>query len=270
MSERTRTPARRDGGFALLVLLGILGVGSLGIVLAVEQFLPPLADRAKRVEANLVAVTEAAREAYLRNGAFPANLNTLANAGGFPVDGRWRLDPFGAVQDLGYTVARTGLTVRSRGTDGRLNTADDVVFSVPNEDELRRRQRARLRLLRALLVRSPYRYKASMSASEVAQMRAAMRDAAAAKREWREADTARRAELTIVLTDSQDTVNDLRFLHGLTQMPTRLTGATGLMQNIGTYDARARDGANRALVLDPLLGVVATGTDRTGGTDDDM
>ena len=235
-----------------------------------ENFLPPLAGRARRVEANLGTAAAAARTAFARNGAFPANLNALVTASGLPAAGAWRLDPYGAAQDLTYARTATGAQVRSRGPDQRLNTADDFVFAVPGEDLLRARQRARLRLLRALLLASPYRHATTMSPAEVTAMRDATRTIASARRTWREATDPERTALTTAITAAEDTIGDLRFLHGLLTMPTALTGAGGLMAALGRPDNLALDGSGRRLILDPSLGVIAIGWDRRGGTDDDM
>lgn len=254
----------------MLVLLGIIGVGSIGILLVVDNFLPQLTERAQKVAANLATTADAARTAFARNGVFPNNLANLATASGLPATGAWRLDPYGAVQDLDYRRTATGVRIRSRGLDLRFNTADDVVVDVPAEDQLRVRQRARLRLLRALLAGSPHRHAVSMSPSEVDAMRSAMRTIALGKRAFRDADPIEQAALTVAMTAAQDDIADLRFLHGLPAMPTTLTGAGGLMEAIGRPDNLAVDGAGRALVFDASLGVVAVGWDRTGGTDDDM
>ena len=53
-------------------------------------------------------------------------------------------------------------------------------------------------------------------------------------------------------------------------MPTSLTGAGGLMGELGFPDSRAYDGSGSPLLLHPILGWVAAGSDGTGGTDDDM
>lgn len=264
----TRAPDQH--GFALLVLLGVIASATLGIVLVTQRLLPPLADRVPTAVANLTAVQRGAALAHRRSGAFPANLNALATASGLPTLGSWRRDPFGAAQDLDYRRTAASTTVRSRGLDRRLNTADDAIATLSTERSLRLRQRARLRLLRALVLRSQYRTQPSMRADERAAMRAAMYDAAAVRRAWLTADTVTRAALTVRRNAAAAVIAALTALHGCPPLPTAMTGAAGLANRIGATDSAMVDGSGRRLVSDPLLGMVALGNDRRRGTDDDM
>lgn len=226
-----------EGGFALLVLLLVLGAGSVAIVLAAQALVPTLADRAATAEARLAIAQDAVRTAYRRSGAFPPDLAALAAAAGLAVDGAWRVDPYGAAQDLDYAV--TGSAVR-------------------------------LRLIRAVLLRSPYRLAATMTAADVAAMRAAMRDHALARREWLTADAAARAALTARMASAAAAIANLATAHALPPLPPAVTGAGGLMNQLGLPDARAVDGRGRPLAGEPSLGVVAVGSDGIGGSDDDM
>lgn len=160
--------------------------------------------------------------------------------------------------------------MRSTGPDRRLNTADDVTLTVDDEPLVRLRQRAELRVLRAVLAASSLRTTWTMSAAENAAMRAAMRDYAAARRAWLTTDAAGRPALTTRMDDAQATVDALASAHGLPTMPTRLTGNSGLLQALGLTAARAVDGLGRALQIDPVLGFLASGSDRRRNTDDDM
>ncbi|MCU0867188.1 MAG: hypothetical protein MUC36_25685 [Planctomycetes bacterium] len=273
MNSRTvrSTAATADQrGFALLVLLGVIGAATMAIVLAAQKFLPPLGARVTTQTANLTTVQQAAAAAHRRTGAFPANLDALATASGLAPRGAWRRDPFGVAQDLDYRRTAAVMTVRSRGLDRRLNTADDAVATVPAERSLRLRQRARLRLLRALLLRSPYRLQPTMSAAEQTAMRSALRDAAVVRREWLTADAAARAALTVRRNDAAAVIAALTSLHACPPLPVALTGAAGLASRIGSIDTKMFDGSGRRLVADPVLGMVATGSDRRRGTDDDM
>ncbi|MBM4063470.1 MAG: hypothetical protein FJ265_20575 [Planctomycetes bacterium] len=267
---RRNAAAPRAEGFALLVLLALVGAGSLGVLLAVQAFLPPLADAAARAQHNVATAADAAQQAFVRAGAFPADLDALAAASGLPPGGGWRNDPYGAAQDLDYGFAGADLRVRSRGPDRTFGTADDVALLAVTEDLVRVRQRARLRLLRAVLLRSPYCSSPLMSAGDRASMRTALRDCAIAKRRWRTADAAERAASTAATTAAAATVAGLRAAYGLAILPAAVTGAGGLMEQLGMPDARATDGLGRPLLGDPVLGVLAAGSDRTGGTDDDM
>ncbi len=266
----TRRPRASERGFALLVLLGIVGMGSLTIVLAVQRVSLPWSVRATTVDQNLATAQSAARIGFRRNGAFPTNLNLAATAGGLETQGAWRRDPWGAAQDLDWAIIGTGVRVRSRGTDGVLGNADDEQFVVGTETQLRGRQRARLRLLRAQLLRSPYRFSAGMSAAVRAQMITAMRTVAIGRRQWLTADAATRVTLTTQSNAAAATITALCATYGLPPLPASLTGAGGLMQMLGTSDARAVDGAGAAMRTDPNLGMAARGADGTGGTDDDM
>lgn len=270
MSLAAPTQCRSERGFVLLVMLGVLAAGSLAIVLAVQSTVPVAAERAPAADERLIAAQAALRVAYRRSGAFPASLDALASAAALPLQGDWRLDPWGQPQDLGYSTAASGATVRSRGVDGVLNTTDDLAFAVPTEPQLRARQRGRLRLLRAQLLRSSYRWSAAMTPTAQAQMRTAMRTLAVNQRRWLTATPTERAAITAVNSSAAAVVHGLRTTYSLPPLPPSLTGAGGLMQMLGTSDTRAVDGAGAPMRLDTDLGIVARGADGTGGTDDDM
>lgn len=252
------------------MLLGIVGIGSLSIVLAVQSFVAPAAGRVAAVDERLAIVQDAVRVGYRRQGAFPASLDATAAAGSLPAQDAWRLDPFGHAQDFGFSVAATGVTLRSRGDDATLNTADDVTFAVLAETQLRARQRGRLRILRAQLLRSQYRDAVTMNASARAQMRTAMRTVAVNTRRWLTATAAERTVLGTQTNAAGATIASMAITWGLPPLPPSLTGAGGLMQMLGTADSRAVDGAGNALRTDANLGMAARGADLAGGTDDDM
>lgn len=271
MTPAHRPPAAGDEpGFALIVLLAVVGFGSVGLLLAVEACLPTLRERQALSAHNLETAEAAARIAYRRNGSFPSDLDGLSTAAGLDVDGMWRRDPFGHGEELDYVRAGADLLVTSRGADGQLGTADDSSYRISGEAQLRTRQRLRLRMLRAVLLRSPFRLAGSMSAGDEEQMRTAMRDYAVARRQWRTGDAATRLTLTATMASCAATVAGLTSVHVLPSLPVSLTGAGGLMNQLGMEEARAVDGAGVALLLDPVLGFVAAGADGIGGTDDDM
>lgn len=257
-------------GFAMLAVLFLVGFGSLGVLIAVQTFLPATADVPERTERSLAVASSAARVAFRRNGSFPTSLDNLATAAGIDRQGSWRIDPWLSPNDVDYRRPATGANVRSRGRDGRLNTADDVQIAVIAEDLLRARQRGRLRMLRAILLTSSYFHAATMSPAEVSAMQAAMHTQAIAHRSWLTADAATRTALQGTLSSSAATITSLRSSHGLPAIPTRVVGANGLMQHLGLPDSRATDGQNRNLLRDPTIGLIAAGYDRRGGTDDDM
>jgi len=264
--------ARPDAqrGFAMLALLAVIGVGSVGVLLAVQAFLPPLRTRGTTAADNLQVAADAQRVAYRRDGAFAADLDALASTAGLAGDGAWRRDPYGAAQELDLQVSATGATVRSRGVDGRLGTADDVTEFVAAEPLLRARQRPRLRLLRAVLLRSEFLLDGAMTSGEQAQMRSALRGYATAQRRLLTSDAATRAALASEMLAHAATIDGLRGAYGLPAMPTSTTGAGGLSSRLGVPDARAVDGRGVTFASDPVLGWRALGGDGTGGTDDDM
>lgn len=257
-------------GFALLGVLAIVAAGSLVLLAAVQRLVPPQANRSRLVDDRLSLCAEATEIAYRRNGAFPTNLTTMANAVGLDATGAWRLDPNGFAVDFAYNRNNTRVQLRSRGRDRRLNTADDVVETIPAERPLRTRQRGRLRLLRALLLVSPYRTSGTMTVDDRTAMHDAMRDYAIARRRWLGADAATRAVLTTTMQGAATTISGLVASKACAALPTALRGAGGLMTAIGSTDAAAVDGRGAVLVRHTVLGIAAAGNDRTRGTDDDM
>ena len=260
---------RRDHGFALLALLAVIGFGSVGVLLAVQAVGGATADLPLRTEHNLHTAAAAVRRSFLDDGAFAGTLDEAAIAGGLDPRGSWRLDPWRGI-DLEYRNDASGRRLRSRGPDGRRNTADDATVVIAAEPIVRRRQRGRLRLLRAVLLRSPFCLAATMTPADHDSMRTALREHAIARRRWLGADAATRATLQVTLDASEAAVAALRATHALPLPPTQLTGAGGLLALLGVPDTRGVDGNGRMLLADPVLGVMARGYDRQGGTDDDM
>lgn len=252
------------------MLLSVVGVGSLGVLLALQTFIPSLRERQAVTDEHLEVAADAAADAYRRNGSFPADLASLATAGGVTEAGHWQRDPLGAGQELDYQIIATGVRIRSRGIDGQLGTADDKQRLVATDTQMRLRQRLRLRMLRAVLLRSQYRLDGLMTPADQLQMRDAMRDYASAQRSWLTATTAERTLLTASMTSAAATVDALATGYGLSSLPASLIGAGGLMSQLGMSDIRAFDGSGAALQRDPVLGWIAVGADGTGGTDDDM
>ena len=267
--------AGNEAGFALLVLLGVVGVASVGLLFAVQKFVPPLADVAVRTQDNLDVVANAAREVFVRTGSFPASLDALASAGGLRVDDGWRIDPHGNGRDLTYRITTGGIRVTSRGTDRRLNTADDELRDVATEPLVRTRQRATLRVIRAVYVTELQGAVdaaialGAVGTSSRSALTAAVNGYAAAKRAWATASTLERAAFTVSMTADAAVIDAAQMLAGWST-PSAVTGAGGLMERLGMNDALAVDGAGQPLQLDDRLGVIAVGSDGVGGTDDDM
>ncbi len=260
-----------ERGFALLVLLALIGAGATGILLAVNHFVPVLADVDERVRVDLGTVQQAATEAGLRAGAFPVDLDAVATVVGLPATGDWRRDPWDPAQDLDYAVTGSGLRVRSRGPDRQLNTADDVQVQVGNEALLRPRQRGRLRLLRAAFCRELQQQLTAVGAVAPtgAEVCDALRDAAAAQRAWSGADAAQRVVLSGRLTTAASVVAAAKTAVSWVE-PIALTGAGGFLERIHADDSRGVDGKGQPLLMHTTLGVIAVGNDGVGGTDDDM
>lgn len=262
-------------GFALLALLGVIGIASVGLLFAVQRFVPPLADVAVRVQSNLDVVEEAARDVFSRTGAFPASIDALASVGGLRADGAWRVDPQGQGNDLSYQVTATGIRVRSRGPDRLLGTADDEVRDVGAEPLVRMRQRATLRLIRSVYLSELQGAVdaaialGALGTSSRSALAAALNEYAAAKREWLKATTLQRATLTVRMTADAAIIDAAQTLAGWST-PSAVTGAGGLMERLGMPDSLAVDGVGRPLQVDARMGVVAAGYDGVGGTDDDM
>jgi type II secretory pathway pseudopilin PulG len=264
------TPRGDQRGFALLVLLAVVGIGSAGVLLAVQGLARFVDDRRPRAEANVAFVAAGAHAAFVATGAFPASLDALAGSRGWQTAGAWRTDPYGAGADVEYRSQTGGRRVRSRGFDGRLGTADDVRVDLAAEEPLRLRQRGTLRLLRARLLASPFRSAATMSTTDRQDLRQRTRDYANARRAFLTAGAAERAVLQATMDAARTAIETLCTAHGCPPLPTRMTGASGLPRRLGLPDSRAVDGLGRRLLPDPAVGFVAAGNDRTGGTDDDM
>ncbi|MFY9344417.1 MAG: hypothetical protein WAT39_18130 [Planctomycetota bacterium] len=268
---RDRGPADQRG-FALLVLLGIVGTASLAIVLAVQSFVRPWAERAARTDTNVETVQAAVRLGFRRNGVFPADLAAVSAAGGLELQGTWRIDPFGGGQDLGYTTGATAATVRGRGSDGVLNTGDDATFTVAAEPQVRMRQRLRLRLIRAVHLLRLLTLDTANGLPNLsrAAMRTATRDWARCRRQWLTATAAERATLTTLMNGAVTTVTGAIGPAGVAAVPTSATGAGGYMEWLVLPDARGVDGIGQLLRVVVPMGATAIGRDGTGGTDDDM
>lgn len=263
-------PAARtasQGGFAYVALLvltsvvGLVGAVALDGLVRRSTALPAVAAE------RLGAVAATAAEQYRLTGVLPGSLAALPVGA---ANGEWRRDPWGAGTDLDYRIRQRNLELRSRGPDGRLRTADDDVLVVDDEPLLRLRQRGRLRILRAVLTNSSFRNSVFMPVATRQQMVAAMRQVAIARRSWYFADAATRTALTAQIAAAQQVVVDTSTSFGLLPLPTRLLGGTGLLAALGLPDTRAVDALGQAMAVDPVLGFVARGGDRAGGTDDDM
>jgi len=266
MSEAraARTGRAGEQGFLLILMLGVVAIGGIGILFAVQSFAPPLSDVVIRAEQNLAVVGSATRTAFRGNGAFPNQLNGLASVTSGLTSTPWRADPWGAAQDLDYAVLATGVRVRSRGVDRTLATADDTQVDVAAETLVRVRQRCKLRLIRAVVTRSQYRYAATMSAAEVASLRSSMRNYATARRQWLTASAATRVTLTTTMNTAADTLTALATAHACPAMPASVTGVGGLMQQLAMPDGKAVDGIAATLLGDASVGVLARGYDATG------
>jgi hypothetical protein len=264
----------RQRGFALLALLASLGALTLMVVFAVASMQPAGHRDGVCLEERMAALQAASLAQFRQSGQVPVALP----------DGVWidpvvdvvavRQDPYGNGIDLQVQSLPQGLLIRSSGPDRQPGNADDVTALVSLEVGQRQRQRARLRLLRAV---AAVRLQAAVDQATLAALvpppepavAPAMRELAKLRREdWsgslpeRVARTARMAELEGVLLAHQ--------AYAGWMLPAAVTGAGGLMQRLGLSDALAVDGLGRPLRLHATLGVVAIGNDGIQGTNDDM
>ncbi len=272
-------PAARtasQGGFAYVALLvltsvvGLVGAVALDGLVCRSTALPAVAAE------RLVAVAATAAGQYRLTGVLPTNLAALPNGA---ANAEWRRDPWGAGTDLDYRIRQRNLELRSRGPDGRLRTADDDVLVVQAYAQKRQRHHGRQRQQRAgqdatkvqaVLTDSSFRNSVFMPTATRQQMVAAMRQLAVARRSWYFADPATRAALTTQIAAGQQFVVDTSASFGLSPLPVGMHGGTGLLAALGLPDTRAVGALGQAMAVDPVLGFVARGGDRAGGTDDDM
>lgn len=262
----------RQAGAAYLLLLVLMAAFTGLFAVALDHLVPAAAAHRAAAEGRVADLRLRAAADYARNGAFAANLTTLATRSNSPTTGTWRLDPYGSAADLRWQV--TGrprvLRVDSRGRDGRLGTADDVTFQLSEQSLGRARSRDHLRILRARIVAwQATGGSAAMSPAEVAALRAASRSYARARRDYAAADSGGRAALTAQMASDLAVIRALRTTYGIA-FPTRVTGASGLMRAVGLADATAIDGWGRVLLWNEAIGVVSRGGDNRGGTDDDF
>lgn len=264
-----RRRRRRERGFALLAMMSVIGVGSLGVLLAVAAFVPAPGERQARVGVNLETAQRLVAAQFLRDGAFPTRLDTVESGGGVYGDD-WTRDPYGVGRALRFVKTSSGVQVRSRGPDQRANTADDMIVAIEGEALLRVRQRLRLRLVRAVHVADlESQVQAANSTTASTALPQAVRDYAIALRSWRTATSTERTALQATMDTAATVFTTLLATTGYTA-PITVTGAGGLMTRLGLGDQRAFDGLGRAYQLHPVLGVIAVGYDAVGGTDDDM
>jgi hypothetical protein len=250
-----------------LLLLGLLATAGLLATTVAVGFAGPTADCVGTTERRLADVVQSASVRHRIVGTLPSRLGSLAVA---QPTLHWQRDPWAAPSSLRLGLIARDLEVRSVGPDRRLRTADDVVARLDDEPLLRMRQRATLRILRAVFAASRFRRGDGMSPETGAQVVAAMREAAAIRRAWYFASAQERATLSTRLDAARDTLESLGSAYGLPALPTQMRGRAGLPSALGLPDARCVDGLGRRLTFDPLLGFVAAGGDRVGGTDDDM
>ncbi len=271
------TRSRRLGncgecGSAYLLLMVLVGAFSGLFAIALGTLVPPQAAHRGSAEQRLAWLRTAAADDYLRNGAFAANLPAFAARIAPPPSGSWRLDPYGAAVDFRWRASGQPRTLRvdCRGSDGRLDTADDLTFSLSEQQLGRDRSRDHLRVLRARIVAwQAGAGSTPMSGTDLAALRASSRSYVQARRAYATATTAERVALTATMNSSLATIRGLRSHHGIA-LPTRVTGGSGLMTAIGWPDSAAVDGWRRTLQWNEAVGVVSVGGDNRRGTDDDF
>jgi hypothetical protein len=261
-----------ERGFALVALMLVLGAGAIGVAVAIGSLRTiTLADQRWRAERRLANLACAAGVAFRRDGAFPSSIDALRTARIIDPDGVTTIDPFEGTRALDYRQRGTPrvLTLRSTGPDRRLRTADDMVATADSQTLGRARVRNRLRILRALYLRSQYMDAPSMSSAERAAMRAALRTWSLSQRALLWADTAARPGLVATRDAAMAEIDGLRTSYGLPAVPRRATGRNGLCGRLGVPDAVGRDGFGRVM-LTASVGFQSSGGDGRRNTDDDL
>jgi hypothetical protein len=250
-----------------------LGAGALGLVVIAASF-PGFDDNARtRVAANrMVGIADRASAAFLRDRALPSDLASLASAGVLDANGHWQYDPFGAGRTLDYAI--TGLParlqLRSRGRDRTLGSGDDPAYSIDIETPARALTRDRLRVLRAVFLRSDYMDSPAMTATDRAAMRGHVRDWSLAQRSIRYATAANRIGLIAQRDAAAARIESLRLSRGLIAVvPPNATGPGGLLEQLGLPDSLGIDGFG-ATFATGVVGFVSAGGDTIGGNDDDL
>lgn len=259
-------------GFALIALLLFIAAGTAVLAALAGQLHVSEGGRSTTCELRAQTVVAAAADHHRRYRSFPATIDSLATTPVLDPNGDWRFDPFGGAQQL--TLGRNGqpvvLTVTSRGRDQRLGTADDLIASIDDHQPARQVTRARLRLLRAAYLRSPYMDGALMTPAERAAMRQAVRTYARAQRALLFADTAGKAVLTTQRDAAAATIAGLQSLHALPPPPANATGVGGLLEQLSLPDALGTDAWGGTLVVSRNVGFLCVGGDRLAGGDDDF
>ncbi|MBK8096329.1 MAG: hypothetical protein IPK26_04435 [Planctomycetes bacterium] len=257
-----------ERGFALLFMMILIGAAGGVFLLAVESFVTVGADRAGRAAASLADLRRAAHDIHVRTGTAPTSAAATVTAAGLAADRQ--IDPYGWNADFGWTNSASAITIRSRGEDRVLGNADDLVATVLLQEPGRASTRNRLRLLRAQLLRSPYRLAAGMSVADEANLRTWTRDYAQACRRWIY-EPANQAALAATMAARQTQITNLCTAGGCPPLPASVTGVGGIMTGIGNVDARAFDGFQRGLGRDAAVGLRSLGADgATGSPGDDM
>lgn len=258
----------RERGFALLFMMILIGAAGGVFLLAVESFVSVGADRAGRAAVALAELRRAAHDICLRTGTAPASVAATVTAAGLRPE--VQVDPYGWNADFGWASTATAITIRSRGEDRVLGNADDLVVTVPLQEPGRASTRNRLRLLRAQLLRSPYRLHAGMTATDRDNLRSWTRQYAQAGRRWIY-EPANQAALTASMTTLEAQITGVCAAHGCTPLPASVTGVGGIMTGIGNADTQAFDGFLRGLQRDAAVGLRSSGADGAPGSPgDDM
>lgn len=257
-----------ERGFALLFMMILIGAAGGVFLLAVDSFVTVGADRAGRAATAMAELRRAAHDMYLRTGAAPASAATAVAGGGLRPERQF--DPYGWNADFGWSVTATAITIRSRGEDRVLGNADDPVMTLPLQEPGRASTRSRLRLLRAQLLRSPFRLAVGMSAADEADLRSWTGQYAQACRRWID-EPANQGALSATMTTLQAQIASLCTASGCLPLPASVTGVGGIMAGIGNVDARAFDGFRRGLQRDDAVGLKSVGADGAPGSPgDDM
>ena len=264
-----RRAGGRQQGFAVLMLLLVVGV--LASLAGIAAWTVPALGRGRLPAGQelLARLAGETRAQVALTRVAPRDLDSLlANATGCSA-GLTSIDPFGGGRTLGYAVAGPLVTLRSRGPDGRLGTADDLLETLSTEPACRAATRSRLRLLRARYLTSRYVFYPGSKAGDRVLLSSELSSWAAARRELAQASGARASELSQRIADAAARVRAVLLAAGAPAAPTQLTGGAGLLAALGLPDALAVDGFGNPL-LPAVAGFASAGADGVPDTADDL
>lgn len=269
MSIHTRTRTTRQRGFALVVLLIVVAAAGAAVAgYVASRARPELPGKLRAATDAVRMVTDAVEEAYLRGGAFPADLGAALGTASRAY-GLAGADPYTS-RPLDYQIIGSQpahVRVRSVGPDRVLGTADDIVREVNEQVVGRARTVARLRILRAVYFKSPLCAGTVASPTARTTLLTSMRAYTLAQKQLLYLNDA--PHVTVRNQAATTLTNDLSQILAVALLPVPVTGPGGLLEQLGLPDWLGIDGFGNTFYAS-AVGVSCAGGDRTVGTDDDF